>query len=575
MKKLRDTKWHFAHGWPVVVLVVLIVAGLVLLKQSNLFETRDPINFAAFGETAAPAVTPNPATQDDLDVWVDTSPSMAGFVKIGSSDRVPFVYRFLLENMDALVKAYSPNAVPTYYQFDSQYSLAGSDSDAERANARTTHAVAESAAFTESSNYTAKTDAIAAGGSSSALPSVLNTLELDKPALILTDFEADGLTLPSKEYQKPLSRIYGKGLCVSVVAMKGAYSGILYNYLNDGDNYAYGTTNNSTKQMIEKNKYQYRARSFYAVIVGTGRQCAELSAQMIAAYNNFCTRRIVAPFAHLTHADMRVEDFVASETANYRLNEQYAPVKSVDGKEASVVSASGMTRIVEATPTPAVDGAAVSDTSTTSNGIPQYLIRKKSDLQTATLTLRVSPPSESYADTYASDSFAVEPIGLSVIKQNHVEAVNASGVTPAATVYDRPGILLARGGRYVELMEKEIQPAEAGYGWFTCPEVKGDANGVTLTLKVNAAEAAAGLYRVKLPVYCLHDTRVKGQGDESWIDEWTVKQSNLSGNGKVQNTAAKTANLQQQLEQFRIQNVKQSGQKPVQIAELTVCIEIQ
>jgi len=40
-----------------------------------------------------------------------------------------------------------------------------------------------------------------------------------------------------------------------------------------------------------------------------------------------------------------------------------------------VVSASGMTRIVEATPTPAVDGAAVSDTSTTSNGIPQYLIR--------------------------------------------------------------------------------------------------------------------------------------------------------------------------------------------------------
>ena len=75
-------------------------------------------------------------------------------------------------------------------------------------------------------------------------------------------------------------------------------------------------------------------------------------------------------------------------------------MKSVDGKEASVVSASGMTRIVEATPTPAVDGAAVSDTSTTSNGIPQYLIRKKSDLQTATLTLRVSPPSESYADTY-------------------------------------------------------------------------------------------------------------------------------------------------------------------------------
>ncbi|MDD3213606.1 MAG: hypothetical protein PHY64_08020 [Eubacteriales bacterium] len=238
MKKLRDTKWHFAHGWPVVVLVVLIVAGWVLLKQSNLFETRDPINFAAFGETAAPAVTPNPATQDDLDVWVDTSPSMAGFVKIGSSDRVPFVYRFLLENMDALVKAYSPNAIPTYYQFDSQYSLAGSDSDAERANARTTHAVAESAAFAESSNYTAKTDAIAAGGSSSALPSVLNTLELDKPALILTDFEADGLKLPSTEYQKPLNRIYGKGLCISVVAMKGAYSGILYNYLNDGDNHA-------------------------------------------------------------------------------------------------------------------------------------------------------------------------------------------------------------------------------------------------------------------------------------------------------------------------------------------------
>ena len=52
--------------------------------------------------------------------------------------------------------------------------------------------------------------------------------------------------------------------------------------------------------------------------------------------------------------------------------------------------------------------------------------------------------------------------------------------------------------------------------------------------------------------FLLHATDVKGQGDEAWIGEWTVKQSNLSGNGKVQNTAAKTANLQQQLEQFRM-----------------------
>ena len=575
MKKLSDTKWHFAHGWPIVVLVVLAVAGLVLLKQSNLFETRDPINFSAFGETIAPTAAPDAATQDDLDVWVNTSPSMAGLIKIGSSDRVPFVYRYLLENIDTVVKAYSPNVIPTYYQFESQYSLAESAGDADRANARRTHAVAEGAALTESSNYTAKTDAIAAGGSSSALPSVLNTLELDKPALILTDFEADGLTLPSKEYQKPLSRIYGKGLCVSVVAMKGAYSGILYNYLNDGDNYAYGTTNNSTKQMIEKNKYQYRARPFYAVIVGTGRQCATLSAQLVTAYNDFCTRRIVAPFAHLTHADMRVEDFVASETANYRLNEQYAPVKSVDGEEASVVSASGMTRIVEATTTPAADGVEVSDADKQYAGVPQYLITKKSDLQTATLTLHVAPTSESYADTYASDSFAVKPIGLSVIEQIKMDAPKTTEGAPSPATYDQPGILLARGGRYVELTEKEIEPTEAAYGWFTCPEAKGEADGVTLKLQVNAAEAAAGLYRVKLPVYCQHATDVKGQGDEAWIGEWTVKQSNLSGNGKVQNTAAKTANLQQQLEQFRMQNVKQSGQKPVLIAELTVCIEIQ
>lgn len=575
MKKLSDTKWHFAHGWPIVVLVVLVAAGLVLLKQSNLFETRDPINFAAFGETVTATTAPDAATQDDLDVWVNTSPSMAGFVKSGSSDRVPFAYRYLINNMDAVVKAYSPNAISEYYQFDSKYSLADSNGDAVRAKARASHKVEEKKALTNSISYESNVNTFAKDGSSVALPSVLNTLDLDKPALILTDFEADGLKLPSTEYQQPLNRIFKKGLCISVVAMKGAYAGTLYNYLNNGDNYAYGTTSKDTKQMIDANKYQSRSRPFYAVIVGTGKQCALLAEQLSAAYNGFCSKEIIDKYDRLTHAKMRAEDFVECETVNYWLNEHYAPVKAIDGKAASVASAAGMTQIIESTPTPTAEGKEASDTATQDVVIPQYLIKKDSDLHTATLTLHIAPPSESYADTYASDSFTVEPIGLTRIEQTRVEAANTAEVTPTVTVYDQPGILLARGGRYVELTEKEIEPTEAAYGWFTCPEAKGEADGVTLKLQVNAAEAAAGLYRVKLPVYCQHATDVKGQGDEAWIAEWTVDQDNLSKDGDKNNTAAKTANLQQQLEQFRRQNVMQSAEAPVLIAELTVCIEIQ
>ena len=179
--------------------------------------------------------------------------------------------------MDTLVKAYSPNAISTFYQFDSQYSIDKDSSDADLAKTRTTHKVAENKALTNSIGYVSKANTITKGGSSSSLPSVLNTLDLDKPALILTDFEADGLKLPSKEYQKPLNRIFKKGLCISVVAMKGAYSGTLYNYLNDGDDYAYGTDGNNAKPMTKTYPNQYRARSFYAVIVGTGAQCANLS----------------------------------------------------------------------------------------------------------------------------------------------------------------------------------------------------------------------------------------------------------------------------------------------------------
>lgn len=576
MKKLSDTKWHFAHGWPIVVLVVLAAAGLVLLKQSNLFETRDPINFSAFGETVTATTAPDAATQDDLDVWVNTSPSMAGFVKSGSSDRVPFAYRYLINNMDAVVKAYSPNAISEYYQFDSKYSLADSNGDAVRAKARASHKVEEKKALTNSISYESNVNTFAKDGSSVALPSVLNTLDLDKPALILTDFEADGLKLPSTEYQQPLNRIFKKGLCISVVAMKGAYSGTLYNYLNDGDDYAYGTDGNNATPMTKTYANQYRARSFYAVIVGTGVQCANLSNSIMTTYKDFCTKSVVEPFPDLQNApNMRVEDFVACETVNYRLNEHYAPVKAVDGKVASVAAATGMTQIAEETPTTAADGAAVSDSGSQNTGVPQYLMKKKSDLQTATLTLHIAPPSESYADTYASDSFAVEPIGLTRIEQTRVEAANTAEVTPTVTVYDQPGILLARGGRYVELTEKEIEPTEAAYGWFTCPKITGEADGITLTLQVNAAEAAAGLYRVKLPVYSKHAAKVIGQGDEAWIAEWTVDQDNLSKDGDKNNTAAKTANLQQQLEQFRRQNVMQSAEAPVLIAELTVCIEIQ
>ena len=213
---------------------------------------------------------------------------------------VPSSYQMLFQQLPAIAKSISKLAAPVYYRFSSTYQFLKSVTDTDRSSAREKLSM-NPLQFENAALYQAE---IKKGEQSVSIPSVLNTLDLTQPSLILTDWEEDGLTQPNAEYAQPVKRIFDAGYCMSIVAMKSAFGGILFNYTNEGIDYGYANGHQASIniELGKRNPYHSQPRPFYAIIIGTADQCKTLAETITRTYQDQCDKNITAKIAQINKA---------------------------------------------------------------------------------------------------------------------------------------------------------------------------------------------------------------------------------------------------------------------------------
>lgn len=535
---------------PLLLLVAFALVGSIAWLCSNLYVAQAQPSFAGF---EPPSVNDKPNnTPRELAVWVDVSPSMYGFIYSNRSMCVPSSYRMVLSAVPDIAQQLSRVLDVTYYQFNSTFTLTGTDvSQQAQSDARNKHR--SSATLVES--FKQYQTLPVSGGSSTALPSVLNALDLSAPALILTDFEEDGLTQPDTEYEQPLKRIFDAGYCISVVAMKSAFSGMLFNYSNEGIDYTYGTAINSSSykdaiQIAKPYPNHNQPRPFYAIVVGTAEQCKTMRNALTDSYTSSCKTNITDRIDMLNKLDGRKENtanFIEVKSVDYWLNDNTSCLDCVDGAAVSVTAEEGLTRNASS---PWKD-----------QGTLEYSITKNSgsSTQKASLAFSIAPEMACYATTYLSDVFVTAEPEVQKILENKVIDKDLE---------EDEKTLLGRGDKRVVL---DMETVENHNKWFSCSDIAKSAGGITFTLNINVTDSEPGLYRITLPVNCRHSTEVADQSEISWVKSWSLRSMDLKAKLRAKEiTASKTINLFNQLERIRKVDASQSSQKLYQVAKLTI-----
>ncbi len=544
-KKKNNTLQSFVKL--VILPFAISLVTFILYQTSNLYVSQASPSFAYFPIDIITKKTQT--TTDDLSVWIDMGASMSGFISEKRSMCVPSSYKMMLYALPSIAKEVNPIAQVSYYRFDSLFSSLDTDADdAARAVLRSKQTV-NWATLIDDTKYTAIPEA---GGSSDSLPSVLNALDLSAPSIIFTDMEADGLTQPTQAYTAPLQRIFSEGYCISVVGMKSAYSGILYNYTNLGTNYAYGVSNKDAYKLVSSYDFHHQPRPFYAIIVGTLEQCQTLRDALLTTYADECQTKIIDKIDEITKADGRREDtslFVESHSVDYWLNAPYELITAIDDEDASIIQVSGL--------------SPAADSPLESVGVPEY-VAMQADTQTASAAIHITPTAACYADTYAQDTYFIDSLEI-----QHMVPEPPEGTTPASDGM----ILEGRGNRYTRLHLATLNDTNH---WFSCAVQKPTSSGVTLLLTINVAACDTGRYRVTIPVYCKHNAKMESTQDTTWQQSWTRPFSRLEEAiaAKNDSVADQTVNLVEQLDFFHRVEANQSSENVFDVAYLTLDLDI-
>lgn len=555
MKLLEKLKYGSVYLRPLLLLVIFLLVALIAFLFSNLYVAQAQPGFAGF-EPASGDINLNGNSQA-LAVWVDVSPSMYGFLHSNRAGCIPSSYRMLLTAMPDIAQKISKVSDVAYYRFDSTFALSDTDlSEQARTDVRNAHHTSASAVENPKQYQNLPTS----GGSSSALPAVLNALDLSTPALILTDFEDDGLTQTSAKYEQSLQRIFDAGYCISVVAMKSAFSGMLFNYTNEGIDYTYGTALNSSSykdaiQIAASYPNHNHPRPFYAIVVGTAQQCEDLRVALTENYTSNCQTNITDKADTFKQQDSHrgsTTSFVEVKSADYWLNDDTCSLNGVDGASVSVTAEAGLTRNA--------------NSPWNNQGTLEYSIQKSSEeaTQKASIAFHIVPDMACYATTFPSDVIAVSKLSVQKISTNKVVNKNLE---------EDKKTLLGRGDRRIVL---KMESFDDQNHWFACSDIQKAADGVTFTLNINVTDSEPGLYRILLPVTCIHSTEVADQGEISWIKNWSLRSVDLKAKLHAgEETAAKTANLSDQMSMIQRIEVIQSSRREYPLASLTVDLKIE
>lgn len=456
MSNRKHTRQHLSSGWTWVFGLSMIAATVflcfVLLPQ--LFDYH--IGQVVVNGGMFPLELENneddvvsPVQTGVIDLYVNASPSMAGFVRQERVGCVPSSYNDLLSSLNQTLNAYVN--VNIFYRGNVE----------QLANLKE---VVEESTYDRAYN------------SESGLLTVLKAASTSSNiSVIFTDLEGENEQTFFKKVEQCAQQIFQSGKSLSIGRFMSAFSGVLYNYAGSGTDYSYGVKErhaHTTRLMNASNYAHHQPRAFYVIVIADTATCEDYQSRMEHTYWAFCS---------LVTAS-NIGDHAAEDLEKYK------------GAQSYILSAAkaGSTSVNAANIETDLSGLWVGQTEAqvdTRWEVPQYNIPHTTDASAVCqIVYKITPDLSSSVPIVLSDNLQIDLAVQSVVEKNGTWESNEGESMPT-------NYLLGRGNRVlIYSLEDDQKAAE-----YITANSSIDSDGVIqVTLIIQNGNLEAGLYRIYL-----------------------------------------------------------------------------
>ena len=245
-------------------------------------------------------------SKNHLSVWVENSPSMAGFISSGK-DNCPISFFEYMLNTNSIGQWVPNDTRTTFYRFSSILAY-----DLEKQGIENLEQLRNdsklSVEATRNQSFCYEFDDVRERRGN-ALAAVLSVLDLEQPSIIITDFLESADALQKDTLLKACERIFKNNYTISVIALDGMFSGAIYDSgLNDeeiftvtaqqqNDRFIYNRENVQiktsagtrlqAKEIVTPYTYHRHIRPMYILVVGTAAQCDSYSDMIVSHYDEY------------------------------------------------------------------------------------------------------------------------------------------------------------------------------------------------------------------------------------------------------------------------------------------------
>ena len=498
---------------------------------------------------------------EHLNIWVENSPSMAGFISTnGNQCPISFYEYMLCENP---ISKWVPKTVETtFYRFSPQTAAQlASQGYVDLESLEFSSRAARRRAFCEEID-----DYKQQGNALTAVFSLLNTTQ---PNIIITDFLETAGVVDNSQLQAACEAIFKKNLSITVIALDGLFSGALYDAGMDEEyftisaqncDYPVDNNNNVSFSTLKKtkikakeidsnsNKYHRHTRPLYMIIVGTAEQCNRYAALVTKEYKQYLDSREYSANDLEGHHRGKNTDVTFRDPMVLSFGQTgVLKVLHIIGDEINP----DMT-VHEGTWESTIEEIDFQQNPLHPDGISAYRLNKDSSKASQLYTIRYSfqPAIENPVN---DDRYT-----LGLVKERKLSFEAIENPDPEIT---RNIVRMIGGGSW----SYSLVNFEDLYQAITIEQCELNQGRVEFDLTVDVSVLEVGYYRLEIPV--LIQRSQNSLVDITAMESWSVERSDVSDNPRA--TTDLTAHLKQILQAQR----SHIGEA-VPVANVTVDIEI-
>lgn len=557
---------------PLIVFGVILLVGCFLGQNFidngiNVDMIAEPVSLRTF------AIDQGKAGMEELGelhVWIENSPSMAGFVDTG---RCPESFLpYMLQQSEHAVNTWFPATTKLYYH-SFNATLAKQLEQAEHPALLRTAVLTDPAKALLKDFYLPESgiaDVLDDSKNHSALTGLLSAIKPGQPHLIITDFLETAAVIENDPLQPACEALFHENLSIKVIALDSLFSGAIFDAGGEDEIFAFYVNRNSSfhndnnkkrfsvgdqrywaTNIKTTNGYHAHPRPLYAIVIGTSRQCDTIAAVLLSQYEIYRTslplEKDVPEYYHMQN----------DRDENVLRQAQVFSFGQIGVEKVLRMVGSGQIVSEAAEQDGLICTAAEKDYDQQplhADGVDAYRIIKDQALasQEYKIHYHFMPNVEGYAANHLQDQYTVGEMKTYQFVFNE-----------RTDEYDDAASVRVIGDRWLRYDMQDIPTPTNAFGIVNFDCLK---QGIDFDLVIDVSAMETGFYRLELP-FLLRRSAEGLSLDHRTAQAWNVQR------GSITNSPAKTTDLYKQLENiYEAQKVLLTGESLV--AQITIDIEI-